>query len=671
MLEALRSRPELEPLLPFARQFYGAASCYVWTDDAGADHEVLQAEGGEQGDPLMPALYALAQHAALADVATALVPGEAVLAFLDDTYIVCSPERVAPLYGALSDALWARARVQLNQGKTRVWNAAGEEPPNLSAIQPQQGGDVWVGAWSSPPERQGLVVLGAPLGSAAFVRQHLQEKRRQHNTLLQRIPALSDLQSAWLLLVFCASPRANYLLRMLPPNSTTEYAREHDGAVAACLSTLLYGDAVSPLPAAAASAAHLPLGYGGLGLRSAAAAAPAAYWASWQDSLPALLARLPTEAEQLLASLNSPHAGMPPALAAACSAAAAVRQAGFPTPLWGESSAAPAPHLAQAAEETLRGWQRAAASAGDERAFETHLSQLDPASRALLLSQAGPHAARAFTAFPTSPAVVVPSAHLRVLLLRRLRLPLPCAPRTCSCHGRLDQLGDHRSACATSGFLASRALPLEHAVARVCREAGAQVARNVRVGDMNIDVPVSDARRIEVVTNGLPLWHGAQLAIDATIVSPVTRTGSARPGADTRPAAAGRTQPDANGAKPTQSSRARDERGSSYSGLRLAGASASFLRLLAQHRAASVAAPLRAAARAGWVQRWSGMLAVAAMRAYAASLLELPPAGEACVAGEAPELHEILADVPGPPPPDQQPPSRRQPHMLPETRRRL
>ena len=68
-----------------------------------------------------------------------------------------------------------------------------------------------------------------------------------------------------------------------------------------------------------------------------------------------------------------------PALAAACSAAAAVRQAGFPTPLWGESSACctgAAPR--QAAEETLRRWQRAAASACDERAFETHLSQLDP-----------------------------------------------------------------------------------------------------------------------------------------------------------------------------------------------------------------------------------------------------------------------------------------------------
>ena len=41
------------------------------------------------------------------------------------------------------------------------------------------------------------------------------------------------------------------------------------------------------------------------------------------------------------------------------------------------------------------------------------------------------------------------------------------------------------------------------------------------------------------------------------------------------------------------------------------------------------------------------MLAVAAMRAYAASLLELPPTGEACVAGEAPGLHEFLTDVRG------------------------
>ena len=35
-------------------------------------------------------------------------------------------------------------------------------------------------------------------------------------------------------------------------------------------------------------------------------------------------------------------------------------------------------------------------------------------------------------------------------------------------------------------------------------EAGARVARNVRMADTNIDVPVSDDRCIEVVANGCP-----------------------------------------------------------------------------------------------------------------------------------------------------------------------
>ena len=55
---------------------------------------------------------------------------------------------------------------------------------------------------------------------------------------------------------------------------------------------------------------------------------------------------------------------------------------------------------------------------------------------------------------------------------------------------------------------------------------------------MNLEVPVADARRIEVVANGLPLWSGSQLAIDATIVSPLTRLGDARPRADVDPGCA-------------------------------------------------------------------------------------------------------------------------------------
>ena len=76
----------------------------------------------------MPAFYALAQHAALADLQSQLLDGEAILAILDDVYIVAAPERVRTLYDALAAALWHRARIRFHEGKTRIWNSAGEEP---------------------------------------------------------------------------------------------------------------------------------------------------------------------------------------------------------------------------------------------------------------------------------------------------------------------------------------------------------------------------------------------------------------------------------------------------------------------------------------------------------------------------------------------------------------
>ena len=46
--------------------------------------------------------------------------------------------------------------------------------------------------------------------------------------------------------------------------------------------------------------------------------------------------------------------------------------------------------------------------------------------------------------------------YFRILLLRRLRLPIQFAARTCRCRRTLDLLGDHRAACAQSGVLRSR-----------------------------------------------------------------------------------------------------------------------------------------------------------------------------------------------------------------------
>ena len=68
MLQALAEVEGANTCLPFVRQFYATTSTYIWHDHSGQPHEVLQAEGGEQGAPLMPALFSLGQRAALQTV---------------------------------------------------------------------------------------------------------------------------------------------------------------------------------------------------------------------------------------------------------------------------------------------------------------------------------------------------------------------------------------------------------------------------------------------------------------------------------------------------------------------------------------------------------------------------------------------------------------------------
>ena len=84
----------------------GAPSSYTRYDGLGAAHDIVQGEGGEQGDPLMPALFSLAIQPALHETEGLLQDGEGIFAFLDDVYVVASPLRVKPLHdGHLSGQL--------------------------------------------------------------------------------------------------------------------------------------------------------------------------------------------------------------------------------------------------------------------------------------------------------------------------------------------------------------------------------------------------------------------------------------------------------------------------------------------------------------------------------------------------------------------------------------
>ena len=65
MLQALMRIEGVPAVMPFVRMFYGQASTHLWEDDEGVVHNIEQGEGGEQGDPMMPLLFAHGQHAAL------------------------------------------------------------------------------------------------------------------------------------------------------------------------------------------------------------------------------------------------------------------------------------------------------------------------------------------------------------------------------------------------------------------------------------------------------------------------------------------------------------------------------------------------------------------------------------------------------------------------------
>ena len=173
-----------------------------------------------------------------------------------------------------------------------------------------------------------------------------------------------------------------------------------------------------------------------------------------------------------------------------------------------------------------RGWQFFAAQAVEQRCRTVvvwpRLSQTEQAR-----SQSGPMSGLLFSSVPSSRPTRFAPQLFRVLLLRRLWLALPLSSRTCWCGRPLDVLGHHRAACSRAGVLGSREFSLESAAARVCREAGARVSTNLFVRDSDLPIANHDARRLEVVADGLPLF--AQLAIDTTLVSSEQADGRLRP----------------------------------------------------------------------------------------------------------------------------------------------
>ena len=231
-------------------------------------------------------------------------------------------------------------------------------------------------------------------------------------------------------------------------------------------------------------------------------------------------------------------------------------------------------------------------------------------------------------------------------LVAQIATSSPPNPRNCRCGHHLDVFGHHRAACARAGVLSRRGYALESVMARVCREAGGRVTTNVPVRDLDLEIADrADARRLEVAVDGLPLFGGAQLAIDATIVSAIRGDGSARRGASVE-----------DGVALTAARRRKEHRYPELVGPRsrarlvvvgveVQGRWSDETKLLVSQLARAKARQepwlLRRRVEQAWRMRWGSLIACAVARAVALSLLELPRTG---ADGDTPAACDVERD---------------------------
>ena len=163
---------------------------YVWEDEAGVQHRIIQAEGGEQGDPpLVPLLFSLAIYDPLQQAQREFRADENFFVLLDDVHFTSA---VAQRMTASERSCMITQASNFTQGR---------RPEGMAEFGPE----VW--------NPEGMKVLGILVGSTRFVEEVVNKRLEEEAKLWEAIPFVCDLQAVWQILLLSRHPSPKNMRR--------------------------------------------------------------------------------------------------------------------------------------------------------------------------------------------------------------------------------------------------------------------------------------------------------------------------------------------------------------------------------------------------------------------------------------------------------------------------
>ena len=224
---------------------------------------VESARGVQQGCNLGSLCYSAGSLKILKEFrANPPLPGARAVSFIDDITVILPPELSFDMaaIGKVTELLQERLGVEdisLNRRKSQALLADGVGPEQLAEEQ-----RVVVDTTGLTVVRQGMRVVGVPVGTERFQRDFLQEAiNGEPAELVRALVPMEDAQASFQILHLSATSRLSHLLRTVPPSIMCQSAANYDASVEWALAFIIAGDgaAAAGLPTPE-EVAHYPTG---------------------------------------------------------------------------------------------------------------------------------------------------------------------------------------------------------------------------------------------------------------------------------------------------------------------------------------------------------------------------------------------------------------------------